>query len=153
VIALPKKLHCAVATLGFTGYLPYAPGTWGSAAGMLVVVLVRPSDPALLWMFLTVFVLGAVSSHAAEKVLGRDSGHIVIDEFAGYMISVLFVPRTLWYVVTAFLLFRFFDIFKPPPIKMLEKRIPGGAGIMFDDLLAGIYTNLCIQIWIYIFKT
>ena len=144
-----KKIQHAVATLGFTGYLPYAPGTWGSALGMLLVVLVKPSDLILFWIILTVFVLGVIASHTAEKSLGRDSSHIVIDELAGYMISVLFVPRTIGYILSAFMLFRFFDIYKPPPIRNVEKLISGGAGIMLDDVLAGIYANLCIQIWIY----
>ena len=146
-----KKVQHAVATLGFIGYIPYGPGTWGSAVGLLIVVLIRPSDLALLCIFLPVFVLGVITSHAAEQFLGKDSGHIVIDEMTGYMVSVLFVPRTLVYIISAFLLFRIFDIFKPLPIRMVEKHIPGGAGIMIDDVLAGIYANLCLQIWIYLF--
>jgi phosphatidylglycerophosphatase A len=145
-----KKVQQAVATLGFIGYLPYGPGTWGSAAGFLLVVLVKPTDLILACILLPVFVVGAITSHAAEEILGKDSGHIVIDEMAGYMVSVLFVPRTLVYNVSAFLLFRIFDIYKPPPIKMVEKHVPGGAGIMIDDVMAGIYANLCIQAWIYL---
>lgn len=112
-------------------------------------MLLRPADTALLISCLPLFVLGVWSSHRAEQALGKDSGHIVIDEFCGYLISVLFVPKSIYYLIAAFILFRIFDIFKPPPIRKVEKAVPGGAGIMLDDVLAGIYANLCIQLWVY----
>ena len=90
-------------------------------------------------------------SHQAEKDLGKDSGHIVIDEFCGYLTAVLFIPKTPAWLIAAFILFRIFDIFKPPPIRKVERLIPGGAGIMLDDILAGIYANICLQAWRYLF--
>ncbi len=99
--------------------------------------------------FSAVFILGVPVSHHAEKQLGKDSGHIVIDEFSGYLISVLFIPRSLGYLFAAFILFRIFDILKPPPIRKIEESVPGGAGIMADDVLAGIYANICLQLWRY----
>ena len=145
-----KKLPGYIATLGFIGHLPCAPGTFGSFAGLLVIMMSRPSDAALLISFLPLLVLGIWSSHSAEKVLGKDSGHIVIDELCGYLVSVLFIPKSAGYLVAAFILFRAFDILKPPPIRRIERTVPGGAGIMLDDVLAGVYTNVCIQLWIYL---
>ncbi len=145
------KIQHAVATVGFIGYLPYAPGTFGSALGFVLVLFTMPDDGRLFMIFLCLLVLGTVSAHNAEKFFGKDSGRIVIDELCGYFLSVLLVPKTFGYLFGAFLLFRVFDIVKPPPIRRAEETVPGGAGIMLDDLLAGIYTNLCLQIWIYIF--
>lgn len=139
-----------IATLGFIGYLPYAPGTFGSAAGLLAALLVRPDDLHLLIIVLPLFLLGIMAAHNAEKLLGKDSGHIVIDELCGYLIAILFIPKTLGYLMAAFVLFRAFDIVKPPPIRKIEKIVPGGAGIMLDDVLAGIYANLCLQVWMQI---
>ncbi|MEW6599835.1 MAG: phosphatidylglycerophosphatase A [Nitrospirota bacterium] len=140
-----------IATLGFIGYIPYAPGTFGSAAGLLMALLAVPVDLTLLIILPFLFLLGMTAAHNAEKQLGKDSGHIVIDELCGYLVSVLYVPRTPGYLFTAFVLFRVFDIFKPPPIRRLEKTVPGGAGIMLDDVLAGIYANACLQVWMRFF--
>ncbi len=146
-----NNIQQTVATLGFIGYLPYAPGTFGTVCACVLVILIKPGDGVLCAAILISFLLGTASSHSAEKILGKDSGHIVIDEFCGYLIAVLFVPPVISYLLAAFVLFRFFDILKPPPIRNVEKAVPGGAGIMLDDVLAGIYANLCIQIWIRFF--
>jgi phosphatidylglycerophosphatase A len=148
---LLKKIQHAIATLGFLGYVPYAPGTFGSASGLLSALLIKPDDVHLLIILLPLLLLGTITSHTTEKLLGKDSGHIVIDELCGYLISVLFIPKTFAYLLAAFILFRAFDIFKPPPIRKTEEMIPGGAGIMMDDVMAGIYTNLCLQLWKYLF--
>ncbi|MBI4682421.1 MAG: phosphatidylglycerophosphatase A [Nitrospirae bacterium] len=145
-----QTLFKYVATLGFIGYLPYAPGTFGSAFGFLFVVLIKPDDLNLLIIFLPLFLLGIITSHNTEKLLGKDSGHIVIDELCGYLISVLLVPKTFGSLLSAFILFRAFDIFKPPPIRKIEKVVPGGAGIMLDDVMAGGYANVCLQVWMYL---
>ena len=144
-----NKLSTYFSTIGFVGYIPYAPGTFGSAVGFLLLLLLKPDDPTLLYLLTLLFIPGLFASHKAEKSLGRDSKHIVIDELCGYLLTVLFIPKTMPYLIAAFVLFRFFDIFKPPPIKIIEKKLSGGAGIMFDDLLAAVYANLCIQIWRY----
>jgi phosphatidylglycerophosphatase A len=137
-----------IATLWFVGYLPVAPGTWGSIAGLVFVVLVPLSLPALLGTIVAGTVLGILAADAAEKAIGEtDSGHIVIDEFVGYLVSVIFIPHTYGYLIAAFLLFRFFDILKPFPIRTVEKKLSGGLGVMADDILAGVVTNLVLQIW------
>lgn len=136
-----------IATLGFVGYLPWAPGTWGTAAALLLVVLVRPSTPLYLAITLLAVVLGTVSAHEAEKAMGsKDPGPIVIDEFAGYLFSMALLPQEAGYLLAAFILFRFFDILKPLWLRRLE-ALGGGPGIMADDIAAGIVTNVLLQLW------
>lgn len=138
-----------IATLGFIGYLPVAPGTFGSLVAMVFFVLVRPSPALHAVLVAAITFAGTIASHHAEKLLKeKDSRHIIIDEFSGYALSVIFLPATLPYFFAAFLLFRFFDILKPPPIRWIERILPGGIAIMADDLMAGIYTNALLQIWI-----
>jgi phosphatidylglycerophosphatase A len=144
----PKAFLKHVATLWFVGYLPVAPGTWGSAAGLLLVVLTRPSSPILAALVVVGTVLGIIAADAAEEVIGEvDSGHVVVDEFIGYLLSVVYIPHTWGYLVTAFLLFRFFDILKPFPIGKIEEKLSGGQGVMADDIAAAVITNLALQIW------
>ena len=144
-----SSLWKIIATLGFVGYLPFAPGTFGSFAAMVFVILVKPSATAHVVLLLLITFVGTIASHHAEIVLKeKDSGHIVIDEFAGYVLSVLFLPASFPYFFAAFLLFRVFDILKPPPIRWIEGVLPGGIAVMADDLVAGICTNALLQIWI-----
>jgi phosphatidylglycerophosphatase A len=98
--------------------------------------------------FITTLLITAIGIWSATKVetdWGKDSYRVVIDEVSGMAVSLLFVPLQLKYIATAFILFRFFDILKPLFIRNLEK-LPGGWGVMADDLLAGIYTNLIMQV-------
>lgn len=131
--------------------MPYAPGTFGTILSLLLIAFLKPHDSELLLIFSGVFLLGLFTSHNAERSLGKDSRHIVIDEFCGYLLCVLFVPKSIGYLLGSFILFRFFDILKPPPIRKLEGNVGGGLGIMMDDLIAALYTNLCIQLWRYLF--
>lgn len=94
---------------------------------------------------LLITIVGTWSATKVETIWGKDSYRVVIDEVAGMAVGLLFVPVHLKYIVTSFILFRFFDIVKPFFIRRLEK-LPGGYGVMADDLLAGIYTNLIMQI-------
>lgn len=146
-----KSLSKYTATLGFIGYLPYAPGTFGSLAAMFLFIFLRPAPLLHVSIFSVLFAAGTAAAHRAEKLLGeKDSSRIVIDEFAGYSASVAFIPPDLSYYIAAFFLFRFFDILKPGPIKWFERTFHGGIGIMLDDLIAGIYVNLLLQIWIHL---
>ena len=138
-----------IATLGFIGYLPVAPGTFGTFAALAFFALIKPTIPVQVFLLIFVTTIGIFASSRAEEILNeKDSSHIVIDEFAGYALSVLFLPHTLSSLVVSFLLFRFFDILKPLPIRWIERTLPGGFGIMADDLVAGIYTNVVIRAWI-----
>lgn len=137
-----------LATMGFIGYLPVAPGTWGTAAAFIFVALIPLSQTALLVLIVCGTLIGAVAADIAERLIGEtDSSHIIIDEFIGFLVSVVCLPRSYGYLVSAFLLFRFFDILKPFPIRQIEKATRGGAGIIADDILAGIFTNAVLQIW------
>lgn len=141
-------LSKAIATVLFIGYAPFAPGTFGGLAALIFVWFLKPGIRALPITLIAVFITGVLSSHVAEKGLGeKDSKHIVIDEFAGYLASIAFLPLTPGYMVSAFVLFRFFDIIKPPPIRNIEKAVSGGMGIMLDDILAGLFTNIILQCW------
>jgi phosphatidylglycerophosphatase A len=147
---LLNRIFHIIATVGFAGYFPYAPGTVGTAVCALFIFLLRPSDISLFILIIPLLIVGVLASHNMEKVLGKDSGHIVIDEFCGYLLSVVFLPRSTGYLVAAFFLFRFFDILKPPPVRNAENYFTGGLGVMLDDVLAGIYTNICLQVWNYL---
>lgn len=137
-----------LATLGFIGYLPFAPGTFGTIAAVIFFALLKPPFAVHFFLLIAIALFGAFASHRTERMLNeKDSSHIVIDEFAGYSLTILSFPFTLPYLISAFLLFRFFDILKPPPIRWIEKILPGGAGIMADDLMAGIYANALLQVW------
>src|ERR1700744_1593205 len=100
--------------------------------------------PSLI-VTLLITLLGIWSSDVVSGIWGKDPARVVIDEVAGMCISLLFVPVTIKYVIAALILFRFFDIAKPLLIRKLEK-LPGGWGIMLDDVLAGIYANIVLQI-------
>lgn len=136
-----------MATLGPVGFMPIAPGTFGSFVSLIMLWLLTPSPYVHVSIFLVALAGGTFVSHEAEKLFAKkDASPIVIDEFAGYLVSIAFLPQTKGYFIASFILFRVFDILKPPPI-MEVQRLPGGVGIMADDLIAGIYTNLILQIW------
>ena len=141
-----------IATLGFIGYIPVAPGTFGSLAALAAFMFLRPSIPLQVAILLLMIPLATISSHIAERVLNeKDSRHIIIDEFCGYFLSVLFIPFSAGYALAAFFLFRFFDILKPFPVGRMEK-LKGGIGIVADDIMAAVYTNAILQIWVHITK-
>ncbi len=149
--SLFRSLLKYTATLGFIGYIPFAPGTWGSLAGLISFILIMPSLQTQLLIIIIGVITGIYASSVAEKALDeKDSRRIVIDELIGFYVSVFYLPQRPGYLIMAFLLFRFFDIIKPLPIKKLEKALHGGSGVMADDIMAGIYANIILQIWIKI---
>lgn len=149
----PMKAHYGPffkfsASVFYLGYIPFAPGTFGTLAATAYIWFFKPEEGLMIGILAFGFAFGAVSSHYAEKAFGeKDSRHIVIDEFIGYLFSVAFLPLTSGYLIAAFFLFRFFDILKPPPIRNLEKALTGGLGVMLDDVVAGIFTNVILQLW------
>ncbi|MEW5743860.1 MAG: phosphatidylglycerophosphatase A [Nitrospirota bacterium] len=137
-----------IATVFFIGYLPFAPGTFGSLAGALFIWLVHPGPAVQAIVIGAGLVIGTMAAQAAENLFGRkDSGCIVIDEFVGYVTAIFSLPLTAGYMIAAFFLFRLFDIMKPPPIRNLERAISGGLGVMLDDIAAGVMTNILLQLW------
>ena len=146
-----EHLALALATVGGVGYLPVAPGTWGTLAAIPICMAV--SVPGSLWFYmsalLVVTLAGIWAAGVAERVLGKkDAGPVVIDEVAGFLVTMLLVPITALHLVAGFFLFRLFDVVKPYPARRLE-RVPGGPGVMLDDLAAGVYANLALQIGAY----
>ncbi len=140
-----------VATIGFLGYSPYAPGTIGSLFALTVFLMTDLPIYAHLSVIIIGALLGIYASSAAEKILNeKDSKKIIIDEFIGFYVSVFYLPKTFGLAIAAFLLFRFFDILKPLFISKLEKTLSDGLGVMADDILAGIYTNIVLQAWLLI---
>lgn len=103
----------------------------------------------LIWV--VILVLGAIVSNKAEKDFGQDARPIVIDEVLGMGLALLFVPKKIIYYVIAFVLFRLFDIVKPFPARQAE-RLPGGWGVMADDLVAGVYANVVMQVILKLVK-
>jgi len=130
-----------------SGLITPAPGTWGTVAGLIVYIALASllSFNSLLIVLMLLTVLGTWCAHRSAKKLGiHDFGGIVIDEWAGVWLTLIFVPLNLYNVVIGFVLFRLFDILKPWPIKWFDQRVDGGIGIMFDDVLAGILAALCL---------
>jgi phosphatidylglycerophosphatase A len=131
-----------------TGNIPFAPGTFGSLIGLpLCFALAGMSAaPAMLWTLLFIFFAVWIAD-AAEKILEQnDPGCIVIDEIAGMVVALVGLPFNPITVVIGFIIFRILDIFKPFPIRDLDKRIPGGLGVVADDVAAGIFTNLLLRV-------
>ena len=129
------------------GYLPLVPGTWGSLLGLLLTWFFVPVSLWSILIWVLVLIIGAVVSTTAEKDLGHDARPIVIDEIMGMGLALLLAPKRIVYYVIAFVLFRLFDIVKPFPARQAE-RLPGGWGVMVDDLVAGVYANMVVQIYL-----
>lgn len=128
-------------TAGFAGLVPFAPGTAGSVVGLALLMLVRTArnEWIELLVLVVVVVVGIWSANVAERHYRReDPGEIVVDEVAGMMLTLLWLPSGWVSFLIGFLAFRFFDIVKPFPARLAE-RLPGGWGVMADDLVAGVY--------------
>ncbi len=133
----------ALATLGPVGYWPVGPGTLASALVTILWGAFAWPRPAWLAFTLLWIVVGVPAGTRAERVLGHDDGRIVIDEAAGMSLALLAAPRGWTYALLTFVGFRVFDIVKPPPVGRLQ-RIPGGWGVMLDDLAAGALAGLVV---------
>jgi len=143
-----------IATLGPIGYIPFAPGTFGTLAALICVLFLSLSLHAHFVFFISVTIIGSFAATAAERVLGqKDSSRIIIDEFAGFLMATLYIPHSPLLLISAFIIFRFFDILKPLMIRKLEITLNKGLAVMADDILAGIYTNIVIQVYIHLLRT
>jgi phosphatidylglycerophosphatase A len=137
------RLAAFIATAGGAGFLPKAPGTAGSAVGVLVYLGMNAAGASAYFVHAILLLLfaGIIAAQRVETFWGHDSQRIVIDEVIGQMITFCLagVPRLSWIsVIAGFALFRIFDIVKPFPVRHLE-RLPGGAGVIADDVGAGLY--------------
>jgi phosphatidylglycerophosphatase A len=146
-----KRAAVILATVGGAGYFPIAPGTVGSAAGVLVYWFTRQWPFSWqLGLVAAVTVAGTWAAGVAAVHFGReDPGHVVVDEVAGQLVTFLLTGAGFSGAVIGFFAFRLFDIIKPWPANRFE-RLPGGLGIMADDLMAGIYANLVLQVVAYV---
>lgn len=134
------------ATFFYVGYLPFVPGTFGSIAGLALYFFLKGNNVLYLSVLLLVIFLGFISCGRAEKTFGiKDPKYAVIDEVAGMLISLMFVPYDIKWVVIGFLVFRLIDTLKPFPANRFQ-RMHGSLGIMGDDIVAGIYSNIVLQV-------
>jgi phosphatidylglycerophosphatase A len=147
-----RRLGVILATFGYVGHFPIAPGTAGSAAALVLYLPLRwAGSPALeVAVIAGLFAAGCWAASVAEAHYGRtDPGHVVLDEVVGMLMTLLWVPVTWIGLLAGFLIFRAFDIVKPFPARQAE-RLHGGLGIMADDAVAGIYGNLALRLLIWI---
>ena len=142
------RLAVFIATVGYCGYFPIAPGTVGSAAGLLFHALVvwTGSTAVEIALIVGLFAAGVWAGTTAERYFGGvDPGPIVLDEVVGMLITLAFMPGLGWSgAIAGFLLFRVFDVIKPYPAARLE-QLHGGLGVMADDAMAAIYANVCLR--------
>ena len=130
------------------GYSPVAPGTMGTLVAIPVYYFLS-NIPSPLYEITLIgfFFLSVWISENAEIFFGKkDDQRIVIDEMVGFLITMLWVPKTLLFIIMGFFLFRFFDILKPFPIRRLERKLKGGFGVVLDDVLAGVYANIILHL-------
>lgn len=143
-----RHLVLFLATGAYIGKIPIGPGTFGSLWGIPLAVALsgmRPAVSALLT--LAAIVAAIVIAGEAEKILDRkDPGAIVIDEIAGMLVTFLALPITPVNLAAGFFLFRIFDIIKPFPARSFERGFSGGAGVVLDDVAAGVYANIVLRI-------
>lgn len=147
---MKKKIAIFVATGCYSGYGRPFSGTWGTVPAWLIAYyLIEGQQPILLAVAFVTFILSVWSATEAEIIFGHDNGKIVIDEWIGMFVSLLFVQYSLLNYAIAFVAFRVFDVVKIPPARQLE-RLPGGWGVTMDDIVAGIHANLFTQLAIYL---
>jgi phosphatidylglycerophosphatase A len=141
------RLAILISTFGYIGYVPFAPGTIGSAAGLLVYAVIRLGPPPLEPLAIAMlFAAGVAAGRRAERHFGGvDPGPVVIDEVMGMLITLFLIPVGWSGAVAGFFLFRVFDIVKPYPAGRLEV-LPGGLGVMADDAMAAIYANVVMRV-------
>jgi len=145
-----RKRIKLITSFFYLGHSPFMPGTMGSLGGLVVYFMVRSNDILYAFSILFLFTLGVLFAGEAEKIYKhKDPRMIVIDEACGMLLALFFVPFSIPAVILGFFLFRIFDILKPPPAKRMERKT-GALGIMFDDIIAALYTNIILQV---IFRT
>ncbi|MCG6879143.1 MAG: phosphatidylglycerophosphatase A [Deltaproteobacteria bacterium] len=134
-----------------SGLLPFASGTFGTVAAVPVVALSSIFSPLISAVFLLFMILIAIwASQVVHRLLSKvDPSEVVIDEVAGFLLTMLWIPLSLKTLVAGFLLFRIFDIWKPWPARSAEK-LEGGFGIALDDLVAGLYANLLLRLALFL---
>jgi phosphatidylglycerophosphatase A len=147
------RLAVFLATAGYSGYFPVAPGTVGSAVGLLVYALVwwAGSRTLELACIAVLFAVGVWAGTTAERYFGGiDPGPVVLDEVVGMLVTLLWIPVGFAGALAGFVLFRVFDVIKPFPARRLES-LHGGLGVMADDAMAAIYANVVLRLLLWQF--
>lgn len=145
-----NRIWIALASGLYVGFVPWAPGTFGSLLGIVPALLIGTEGPLpAMALVLASSASVPVISHAGRLLGCTDASAIVLDEILGMWLSMLYIPPNPLNITVAFLLFRFFDILKPFPVGWLERHVPGGAGVLLDDLAAGLLANICTSAFIY----
>ena len=149
-----SSVFVGLATGGYIGFIPFAPGTFGSLLGIPLFYFMSSLLLLSAFSFMFVFILFSiwVAGKAEKSLKTKDPGCIVIDEMAGMGVTFLVIPFNLYLAILGFLVFRFFDILKPFPVNYLEKRFTGGLGVVIDDVAAGIMSNIVLQMILLIIR-
>jgi phosphatidylglycerophosphatase A len=131
-----------------SGLMPVAPGTSGTLAALPLLIIINyfGTVPSVISL-IVIIPLAVWTSNISQKLLGKDDpSEVVIDEAAGFFVSVFLLPYSWSTFILGFTLFRVFDILKPFPIGIIDRKVKGGIGICLDDIVAGIYANICVRI-------
>lgn len=148
-----NKFILFIAQGAYSGRSPFAPGTAGTGAAVLLFLLLK--DLATPLYLLACFLVAGIaiwSADEAEKLLGtKDDGSIVVDEIAGFLFAMIMIPPSWECIAAGFFLFRLFDVIKPFPLRRLQD-LHGGPGIVIDDIGAGVYTNIALHLCLYLIK-
>lgn len=152
-----RRLILLLASGGFVGYIPVASGTFGTLVAFPLFWLYEPfrhlSMPFYLAVYVAMVAAACWIAGRAETLLGEhDSGKIVIDEIVGYLGATLFMPATWEHTLLAFVIFRALDVLKPFPAGRIDARMPGGAGVVLDDVVSGLYSNVITRVlagWLF----
>ncbi|MFQ5354419.1 MAG: phosphatidylglycerophosphatase A [Thermodesulfobacteriota bacterium] len=149
-----KKAVVFLATGTYLGLIPFAPGTFGTLWGVIIAFFFRETGVAAHGAVIAaVTVVSIFISGEAVKIFGtKDPSEVVCDEVAGFLAAFFLIPFTLFNAILVFILFRFFDIVKPYPVSYIDRTLPGGAGIVLDDIMAGIYANIAAHIILLLLK-
>ena len=145
-VKIRQEIIKLISTFFYVGYLPLIPGTFGSIAGLFLFFLIKNSIFNLIFFTSLLIILGFAATGEAENIFKKkDASYIVIDEVNGMLLSLLFLPYDIKAVIIAFFIFRILDTLKPFPADRFQ-NLRGSLGIMGDDVVAGIYTNIILQV-------
>ena len=152
-----ERTYLFLASGTYLGYSPFAPGTVGTLWGIPVAIAITLIIPSSMGLYAAIALQAAiivvltviaviVASGAAKVLNAKDPGLIVCDEIVGFCVAAFMVELTLINIILVFILFRIFDILKPLPVSLIDKKVEGGLGIVLDDIAAGVYANIAAHI-------
>jgi phosphatidylglycerophosphatase A len=140
-----KSLTLISSSLFGIGYFPFAPGTAASLAGLIAFILIDKTSIFIIFTLISLIISLATCGRCEKLLKSKDPKEVVIDDFTGQLIALLFIPKEPAYIFISFLLFRIFDTIKIPPADIFDSK-KGSIGIVGDDIVAGVYTNLLVQL-------